>query len=622
MEEKRPNPGFLTDPPDSKLLRDPIYGYISIPNHIFTEIIDQASFQRLRFIRQTSYEPLYSAALHNRFIHSIGVYYLGRIAFRSFYQCAVDCGWMNDGTQDWERLYHIFTCACLLHDVGHAPFSHSGEKFFEKDTPKPLERLIGEIHSLSFEEDANVRTRNRQAAAPHEIMSAYAALRVFPELFRDPEEKELFARCITGYLYTPEKSDISLSDDQTIKNCLISLLNSSIIDVDRLDYVIRDAYVSGFQNVSIDYQRLLNSISVVQKDGAYQLAYHKSALSIIESVIVAYDSEKKWIQSHPVVLYEHFLIQHSIEVVEQYITNILSPGFAGEDRLKSNEKSTLWVSDVFRRFHASFRRRVDRRSLGEGDIHEQAVHPLFSFESLSEDGNRINEEVKISLLSDDDIIYNIKNIPQCQDSLTQEYFSRMDRRHAIWKSEAEYRALFERTLGPDRLNELESYFAWIENYFNKNVSSPGNFLLPIIDQTFLDHCKKRRQELEKQVKKDPGQKDYASQLSMFSKIVPLLSQLKEYMSSRNLPFDLVVVTAKQFRSAFERQDIDQILVHFPKFKAAYYIRDVSSVLRAESGRERFFYLYYHRRKRDNGADIKIDALEFSSLLCGQLFRVC
>lgn len=598
MEEKLKNLSFLADPPDSKLLRDPIYGYISIPNSIFSTIIDQACFQRLRFIRQTSYEPLYSAALHNRFIHSIGVYYLGRIAFRSFYQCAVGCKWLDSEEQKWERLYHIFTSACLLHDVGHAPFSHAGEKFFDKDMPKPLERLIKMVGSGSFKNDAHVRAKNRQAAAPHEIMSAYVALESFPKLFQDCEEKELFARCITGYLYAQENPETPLSADQMLQNCLISLLNSSIIDVDRMDYVIRDAYVSGFQNVSIDYHRLLSSISVVQKDGVYQLAYHKSALSIIENVIVAYDSEKKWIQAHPVVLYEHFLIQHSIEVVEQYFASIPSAISAGENRPENGNGQS-----------------------GEGNALEQSAHSLFSFESLSESGNRINENVKVSLLSDDDIIYSIKNVPQCRDPLTQEYFSRIGRRHAIWKSEAEYRALFERTLGPDRLNDLESYFAWIESYFNKNISSPGESLLPIIDKTFLEHCERRKQELEKQVEKNPDQKDYVTQFSIFSKIVPLLSRIKIFMESRGLLFDLVVVTVKQFRSAFEKQDIDQILVHFPKFKDAYYIRDVSSVLRADSGREKFFYLYYHRGKKDDGAEIKIDALEFSSLLCRQLFSV-
>ena len=66
-----------------KRLKDPIYGYISIESSVLHEIIDTAAFQRLRRIRQTGYEPLYSSALHNRFIHSLGVYHLGMIALES-----------------------------------------------------------------------------------------------------------------------------------------------------------------------------------------------------------------------------------------------------------------------------------------------------------------------------------------------------------------------------------------------------------------------------------------------------------------------------------------------------------------------------------------------------------
>ena len=56
-----------------KQFKDPIYGYINIPKTIVKDIIDTAEFQRLRYIKQTSYLPVYSAALHNRFIHSLGI---------------------------------------------------------------------------------------------------------------------------------------------------------------------------------------------------------------------------------------------------------------------------------------------------------------------------------------------------------------------------------------------------------------------------------------------------------------------------------------------------------------------------------------------------------------------
>lgn len=64
-----------------KQFKDPIYGYIEIDSKLVSEVIDTPAFQRLKDIRQTSYTPLYPAAYHNRYIHSLGVYHLGRIAF-------------------------------------------------------------------------------------------------------------------------------------------------------------------------------------------------------------------------------------------------------------------------------------------------------------------------------------------------------------------------------------------------------------------------------------------------------------------------------------------------------------------------------------------------------------
>ncbi len=91
------------------------------------------------------------------------------------------------------------------------------------------------------------------------------------------------------------------------------MLNSKVIDVDRMDYLIRDAYTSGFATMTIDYIRLLKAISIVKYNNHFKIAYQKDAVSIIENVVYAYDAEKKWIQNHPVVLYEAYIIKHMLE---------------------------------------------------------------------------------------------------------------------------------------------------------------------------------------------------------------------------------------------------------------------------------------------------------------------
>lgn len=215
---------------------------------------------------QTSYSPLYSSALHNRFVHSLGVFYLGSIAANRLTEAILDEDDFHLTEEEKEiakKLSHVFRLACLLHDVGHAPFSHTGEIYYIYNKNENGEEFSG--------------------------------------LIGNKEYQEFFARCITGYTY----KDISGLGD--IKNCFIGMLNSKVIDVDRLDYLIRDAYTSGFATINIDYVRLLKAITIKEYMDKKTLAYSKDAVSVIENVVYAHDAEKKWIQNHPIVLYEAYI---------------------------------------------------------------------------------------------------------------------------------------------------------------------------------------------------------------------------------------------------------------------------------------------------------------------------
>ena len=111
-----------------KQIKDSVYGYVDIADDIVFNIIDSSAFQRLRSIRQTGYSPLYPASMHNRFIHSIGVFHLGKLVADNLSEILKQ---LNIHDQiDLESVFRVFTLACLLHDIGHSPFSHAGEKFF------------------------------------------------------------------------------------------------------------------------------------------------------------------------------------------------------------------------------------------------------------------------------------------------------------------------------------------------------------------------------------------------------------------------------------------------------------------------------------------------------------
>lgn len=107
---------------DDKKIKDPVYGYISIPSQYIKDIIDTSVFQRLRRVIQTSYSPLYASALHNRFAHSLGVFYLGNIVAERIRSVIIQKGFLN--TQVVDEYASTYQIACLLHDIGHALFPY------------------------------------------------------------------------------------------------------------------------------------------------------------------------------------------------------------------------------------------------------------------------------------------------------------------------------------------------------------------------------------------------------------------------------------------------------------------------------------------------------------------
>ena len=585
-----------------KKFKDPIYGYVEIDEKLVQEVIDTATFQRLRDIRQTSYAPLYPSALHNRFVHSIGVYYLGQIAFDALEKSLLNhktlgskvLGDLFELFDDltWERYRFLFRLACLLHDVGHAPFSHTGENAYkmsrshvemkidnedelkeniekaetetEKEVAEKELKKAKEYHYLQhlyqLTQDKVFVSSSGENPAAHEIMSSIVALETFENLFNSYEEKAFFARCVTGLPYMemplPSREEyMNKSPDELreirkklLLDCMIRLLNSTVIDVDRLDYLLRDASVMGYKSVSIDYQRLLGGIVVTLSDKYnFTVGFHKNAISIIENVVYAHDNEKKWVQGHPVILYDSYLLQQSIEYIQE------------EFNKKNPEGSTL-----------------------------------FSYDSLTEKGCKF-ENINVRYLCDADLVFLMKNIYYDSNLHAKEYFNRNIRRHPLWKSEAEYRNLFSEE---DR-KKIDRVMRVILVQSNKASIEVNR-----------EELQNVRDELEAERNK---KKNNAIKIETLEDQVKYLSAILKACKDNGIGENVLLLSTSFFKSNFSKDDMKNIFLFFPDGKPACRLESVSTILTSSAlDNDELVYLFYYPQK-----DNKINIVNFvKELLSG------
>ena len=298
-----------------KQFRDPLHGYISVPSNYCKKLIDTEFFQRLRGVEQTSMRPLYPAARHDRFIHSLGVYHLACLAFH-FLKRNTSKNVLGDVSLD--RYKNTFLIAALMHDCGHAPFSHLFEGYYNSQSQ--ARKLLLDAAGDEFKKDYISNCDDLGGAfsgAPHEEFSAYLLIKHFSsirDIFKDfcPV---LAARMITGCIHNMPKEDKS----KLIENCLIKLINGDTIDVDKLDYIMRDTWTSGVNNVSVDVHRLLAAIELVDKP-EFRMVYNKSALSVIQNVIEGRNFLYRWIYTHHTVLYNNYLLTNTLEEINSKLS--------------------------------------------------------------------------------------------------------------------------------------------------------------------------------------------------------------------------------------------------------------------------------------------------------------
>jgi hypothetical protein len=220
-------------------IRDPLWDTIHL-DPIARRIIDTRAFQRLRYIKQLGHAHLvYPGATHTRFDHAVGVYYLARRALRVLEDRAelgsvdpIDC--------------RVIPLAALLHDIGHYPFSHALEELEADRIPGHHEALVGR-----FLADPDVTDALAEVAS--DAVARVEAL-------------------IRGSSLTPLQGLVSGS-----------------LDLDKIEYLKRDARFCGVPYGEVDVDRLLHGLMLLRDPvgGRLEIGVHEKAVAALESLLFA-----------------------------------------------------------------------------------------------------------------------------------------------------------------------------------------------------------------------------------------------------------------------------------------------------------------------------------------------
>jgi HD superfamily phosphohydrolase len=251
---------------EQRIYHDPLHGAIQLCRNEPAEalaiaLIDTPPFQRLRRIRQLGPAFLtFHGAESSRFTHSLGVLHLARQALAQLERFAPELA-------QWRPLLYA---AALLHDVGHAPLSHSGEEMFGLRHETWSGRLIREHGSL-----------------------------------RGPLEQ-----CQPGL--ADAVADL-LEHGRHPSQAMLALVSSQL-DCDRLDYLLRDSYSTGTRYGVLDLERLLASLTLAP-DGS--VAIHPKGLMAAEHYLVVRQLMYRTVYNHRLNVVCNWLLQQVVTVARR-----------------------------------------------------------------------------------------------------------------------------------------------------------------------------------------------------------------------------------------------------------------------------------------------------------------
>jgi HD superfamily phosphohydrolase len=280
------------------VIKDPVHGtmqFTSAEDSWIKPFVDSPHFQRLRHIKQLGMGDLiFPGAVHTRFNHCLGCCYTGSQIAQKI------------GLADEER--QLVMIACLLHDIGHGPFSHAFEGIFHRKWIR------------------------------HEAWTPY-----FLADYGTKEFFQLYNRLNPRYHLTEEKFRViadMIMHQPVVKGVLADIVSSQL-DADRLDYLLRDSHFCGVRYGEFDFRWMLHCLAIVDSGEGERLGITHKGIGVVEHYLMArrlmtrniYHSQKK-------LALESFLVELlaslAISLQEEKLFHFIQETLLGKFLLAAN----------------------------------------------------------------------------------------------------------------------------------------------------------------------------------------------------------------------------------------------------------------------------------------------
>ncbi len=247
-------------------VRDPVHGSIPIDD-AEREILEHPFFQRLRNIKQLGFsEYVFPGATHTRYLHSIGVMNVASMVFNSLFK--------GNQSAEIHRLRETLRLGCLLHDIGHAPLSHSTESVMPMVSKLKLPKEFTEPNDRqATHEDYTIKSIV-DSSFTSSFTSVRSAYGVHPEAV---------AQLVTGVCL--DKAYFTVAGINYFP--LMHQLVSSEMDCDRMDYLLRDSYFCGVSYGKFDLDWIIDNLKICIENNDAYLGISERAISTFDDFLLS-----------------------------------------------------------------------------------------------------------------------------------------------------------------------------------------------------------------------------------------------------------------------------------------------------------------------------------------------